>query len=309
MGTLTRADIKQHQEMILNLYAEGKGTPEIGKLFSTDATAIRRVLLKHGIKLRSTRDLVSYYNPSYKRFEEVVLTEEENYFLGLLITDGCITNGYLVLSLKEEDSYMIEVFAKFLGEKVTAKKVKNSKRDSYQFEVRVKHYKLEEALNRLANFRNKSFEAYLKKSLNWTILRGIIDGDGYIRKGEITISKGSYILLKQIKDFLLLNGITTTIRKSKEKELYNLRIGGEINILKIYNKCYFNSNLHLERKRKILENYFQEYLNRPVFLDLNTGVFYDSLKEVGEQLRASLYSTFYCRSTANLKSCNRFIFI
>ena len=76
---------------ICSLYKEGKNTVEIAKDFNTYNTSIRRVLLRNNITLRKCGEAQKYSNNNL--FENVNLSNEESYYLGLLITDGCISNN------------------------------------------------------------------------------------------------------------------------------------------------------------------------------------------------------------------------
>jgi intein-encoded DNA endonuclease-like protein len=73
---------EKEQKQIIDLYLNGKNQVEIAKLFNTYNTSIRRILLKHNIKIISSGDRQRFVknNPFLKN------NEISNYFFGMLIT-------------------------------------------------------------------------------------------------------------------------------------------------------------------------------------------------------------------------------
>ena len=88
-------------------------------------------------------------------------------------------------------------------------------------------------------------------------MRGYFDGDGYI-----TIKKNSNSATVGItSNFDFINGIIKYLnygKISKRKNIYDFKIYNRTNIEKFYNLLYENSNIFLQRKRNI----FDEYLKR-----------------------------------------------
>lgn len=232
---------------ICNMYNQGKNTVEIATQFSTFNTSIRRVLLRNNIILRKNGEAQKFSKNSL--FEKENLTKEEFYYLGLLITDGCISNNRITLSFKEEDVYMLEKFAKFLGEKVKVNSYFSKSHNKIQYEVKVRNKILSNNLKKLAIFENKSFDLNLLIPLNFDILRGIIDGDGYVGKKKciIKIFSNSINFLKTIQDFLLLNNVHCCIKQ--EKTVKSLHINKQKDVLFLYEKMYYLTELFLIRKK------------------------------------------------------------
>lgn len=105
---------KYDELKVVKMYESGLNTVEIAKSFGTYNTTIRRILLRHNVTLVSTKDRLRFVtdNP----FKESDPTSD--YFLGLLISDGCVSGHTVTLGLKEEDVYMLEHFAKFCSPKL-----------------------------------------------------------------------------------------------------------------------------------------------------------------------------------------------
>ena len=85
-------------------------------------------------------------------------------------------------------------------------------------------------------------------------LRGVIDGDGYIRKKgyEISITTGSEIFAEQLKNsFINLFNIEPKIyknSKNRKNTIYNVTILGKEKVKFVLNELYTNADTYLERK-------------------------------------------------------------
>lgn len=234
---------------ICSLYKEGKNTVEIAKQFNTYNTSIRRVLLRNNIILRKCGEAQKYSNNNL--FENLNLSNEESYYLGLLVTDGCISNNRISLSFKEEDVYMLENFAKFLGPKVNVNSYFHKKHNKLQYMVGARNTQVCNNLKKLAVFVNKSYDLKLNIPLNFNILRGIIDGDGSVinnkNKIYIKIFGVSEEFLKQIQEYLKIFNVKSVIKK--EKTCSCLSIYNQKDVLFLYKKMYYSTDLFLIRKK------------------------------------------------------------
>lgn len=262
------------EEKIVNLYRSGKNTVEIANEFGTYQTSIRRVLIRNKVQLRSGS--VSRNRVENNVFDLNNLTKEDYYWLGLLITDGCISNSYLSLSLKEEDCYQLQRFASYLGHKMTVNKQFNKKYEIFEYQVKVRNIELNNRLKSLAHFENKSLEAKIFTDFNYDILRGVIDGDGYVKvsKSQVSISicSASSVFIKQIEKFLLKEEIDCKIRVDNRKDrknlLYYVEIYKQSHILKLYQNMYCNTDLFLIRKKNKYGCLLEKFKSK---LPLNSG--------------------------------------
>jgi len=234
-----------NENEIIEWYLNGLNTKEIANKLGTYNTTIRRILLRNNIKIRTKLDMARRYS-RINIFEEV-LSKEEYYFLGLLITDGCIHNDRITLGLKESDMSILERFAKFLGDNVKVNHYFHKKHAINQFEVKVRNKIVCNNLKKLANFTNKSSDLELYIPLNFNILRGIIDGDGSTLNQYIKIFGMSLVFLNQIKSFLLEYNIESYI--TRNKTCYQLSVYKQKDVLFLYDKLYYDTDLFLERKK------------------------------------------------------------
>lgn len=241
----------EKEQKIVELYKQGYNTVEIGKFFNTYNTSIRRVLIRNHIKLISYSERMSYLELNEKFLNPNNLTKEEEYFLGLLITDGCISGTAITLALKEQDIYILKKFAAFLGKKVKVNKYFHTKHNKYQYYVKVRSNILCERLQKLANFKNKSFDLELFIPLTFNILRGILDGDGWIdKRSYIGFCGKSNKFLNQILEFLASFEIVSKIIIGKTCNYIHIR--KQKDVLFLYENLYNSTELFLERKKNNL---------------------------------------------------------
>lgn len=245
---MSKFHIEKEQD-IISMYQNNVDTVKIAKKYNTYNTSIRRVLLRNNIKIRSNAEVQNTIDNNV--FDLNSLTREDYYFLGFLITDGSITDNRITLGLKEEDIYMLERFAKFLGPRIKVHKYFHKAHAKYQYEVKVGNKKLAYDLKKLAVFDNKTYDLKLHIPLNFDILRGIIDGDGSIsetsRSSHIHIFGVSLIFLKQIEDFLKIYNIKCSILN--QKTCYKLSVYKNADVFFLYKKMYYSTDLFLKRKK------------------------------------------------------------
>lgn len=118
---------KEKEESIISDYKAGLNTVEIAKKWNTYNTSIRRVLLRYGITLRSTKEVLrTVKNNPFKLGDE-----KSEYFLGLLLTDGNIHHrkdfNSVSISISLKDKEMVEQFRDFVCPRNKVSKVLQKK--------------------------------------------------------------------------------------------------------------------------------------------------------------------------------------
>lgn len=240
---------------IVEAYLEGMNTNEIAKEQGTYNTSIRRVLLRRGITLRTNSE--AHRVVSLQDFTSREGSEDFDYFLGLLATDGCITGNRVVLDFSEENKELLHYWNEFLGNKcnITCSIHKVFKVPQYRIAFRN-----QEICNYLGSFGivpNKTLSLQLKY-INWDVLRGIIDGDGCISWSNngttvrVSITSGCREFLEQIQAFYEKYGITSYLNESSRNihPTYDLLVYNTIDVLKIYENLYSNAHFFLKRKKE-----------------------------------------------------------
>ena len=242
------------EQEIIRLYTEeNKNTNEIAKLYNTYNTSIRRVLERNNIPIRSYG--VAQRKVNLEDIKSKEGTSDFDYFLGLLATDGYITNNRVVLDFSEENKELLDYWNEFLGNKcnITVSIHKVFKVPQYRIAFRN-----EEVCKYLETFGitpNKTFNLTLKY-INWDVIRGIIDGDGCVSSSNqgstirISITSGCKKFLEQIQQFYIKHGITSYLHESDRNinPTYDLYVYNTNDIIKIYNNLYSNAHFFLKRK-------------------------------------------------------------
>lgn len=269
--------IQGNEELILQLYSEGKTQQEIAKQLGTYNTSIRRVLLKHNIPLRSNSEIqrLCKDNP-FKDGDEY-----SEYFLGMLLTDGCITkctkstrNYSIVLSLSEIDSDLVEKYRNWISPETKISKIYQKINGSYMYSVSISNPEVEQWLREHGEFTDKSHKCQLYCPITWNILRGIFDGDGGFHTSckhlDFFICGASKTFMEQVYSFLEENGfnphLRTTLRNSKE--FYYVEIYKINEVIKLGQLMYNNASIYLQRKYDKWLGFYESKSNKQT---LNSG--------------------------------------
>lgn len=247
---------------IINLYKRGYTQKEIAAIYKTFNTSIRRVLVRNNIRIRgiSKQNRLCKHNP-FKRHDEW-----SEYYIGLLLTDGNIdyisNRKRIRLSLNERDGYLIQKFREKAAPKASITKTLQKINNSYIWNISITNTEAVEFLERIGNFRNKSFNAKLYIPITYHILRGIIDGDGGFYQQnknavKLSICGKSLIFMQQIERFLIKEGYTPKL--FEYRNLYYIQIIKIAEVLKIGQLLYNNAHIFCKRK---YERWLAFYENR-----------------------------------------------
>ena len=104
---MSKSYTNEVKDKIVELYLkEHKNTAEIANMFNTYNTTIRRILIERKVPLISIKE----------RLQKVALDNIKNqegssdfdYFLGILATDGCITENRVVLEFSENNKEILD---------------------------------------------------------------------------------------------------------------------------------------------------------------------------------------------------------
>lgn len=248
---------KEKEQSIIDDYQMGLNTVEIAKKWNTYNTSIRRVLLRNGITPRTIKEV----NSRIKENPFKLGDEKSEYFLGLLLTDGCINHrkdtNSVCISLGLKDKEMVEKFRNFACPRNKVSIILQKKYNTYMFSTSVRSDIIAEWLEQQGNFHNKSYYCDIYIPITSHILRGIFDGDGYwhtTNKGN-TKSWGvcgkSLIFMQKIQSYLNEVGIKSYLSKRKKTNdsfLYYLEITKTIDVLRVCNLMYNEAHIFLQRK-------------------------------------------------------------
>jgi len=215
-------------------------------------------------------------NKKYKindNFFENINTENQAYWLGFIMADGCVTylpRIRLRMVTAKQDRLHLKKF--LLDTKGTQKIYYNKCNNSYNLDISSK--KMVDDLVKLGVVPRKTFKekvSPINKILLRHFIRGYFDGDGcfkiYQRKNRkmfsmcFSISCGSMSCLKNIQNILVKNLKINKTKIRKANAIYELNHGGNKQTIKIMEWLYQDANIFLERKFNKYKHYFKKYKN------------------------------------------------
>lgn len=250
-----------------NKYESGYLVPELMKIYGFKTKkSIYDIVERRGGKMRSFQETLEIKNPMRKVSFEKIDEPFKAYFIGIMMTDGWIHKNAFAVSMTDKD--VIEFICDYFGKEPDVIKKPGNRKLQYRF-----YMCSERIVNELKRFgivERKSFTLQppkLKKSevqfLPY-LMRGIIDGDGWIRKdgGEFFICSMSIDFLiwckkvfEQHYKFIPLNLIQC------DNGVLNLRTSDERNMMLLYVHIYY-TDYGMKRKYNLLMKRFREHNGR-----------------------------------------------
>ena len=216
------------------------------------------------------------YEVKYKQYPKIPneLNEDLAYFLGVLITDGHLQ--WQNKNERHSAQYCVQLYTSYEEEKVMLLKLIKELFE-YKAFIRSKKYGWNKRINHEFHINSKELVEYLNKrfkiptgkkssiiripevisnnieEVKSNFLRGVIDGDGSIKKNVgIELSSSSELFLEDIK--LLLDSLSINSRKiSKGKTCYIMSLGRIENLTRLYELCYKDQRYCYPRKLRSLE--------------------------------------------------------
>lgn len=236
--------LKYNEEQIVKEYLQGKTTKQLAFELKTYNTTIRRILLRNNIIPRNQSESQSkIINPFLNLKDENV-----QYWLGMFASDGTIGDKEYVVSLglQERDLEHIEKYSKF--SKVPIRKVLSKKFNCIEYRVTFKNKACNLFLRSLGITPRKSKTIKMNIPLSPAFIRGVIDGDGFIRKisGRIEIATQSVEFKDQLVEWFTQNSIHCT--NYFNGTVYVIGIYSKKDLITSYNLIYKNASIYLERK-------------------------------------------------------------
>lgn len=258
---------KEQKEKIVNYYKSRPMKQEdVAELFKVSLPSVVKILQEYRIK---PYNKVQIFSPDLDEYYfNTIDTEIKAYFLGLIITDGCIhyTKGkqpLVALSLQECDKYILERFKKEIH---SNKVVTSDGRGSAN--INILSRTMVESLKKYGVVERKSLHTVFPNNIPIELyphlLRGILDGDGsvsfYARRGRkchvkaIRFCQGNEQFLKDIVDHLFNYCGIDKINTYKEKDsLWSIAYRKDDSMIKIIQYLYKNATIYLTRKKHLCD--------------------------------------------------------
>lgn len=266
---------KDIETIIVNTYkARPITVKNLSKILGYSEPTIIKVLSKYKIKRWSR---VKLFSPYLKEdYFSNIDTEKKAYFLGIIITDGCVykknTRQNLVsITLQDKDKYIIEKFKK----DICSNKVVTSDGRGCS-ELNILSNKMVSDLYKYGIVENKSlnttFPNTLDKEFYPHLIRGIIDGDGSIsfyarphRKSHvraIRLCQGNEKFLNDIVRFLHNEIGTSIINTYMEKDsLWSIAYRSKSDLFCLYHYLYDDATIYFTRKKELCDKIINEITN------------------------------------------------
>lgn len=252
---------QQEREMV-ERYLKGEKSVDLIKEYGYKTTkSLEDKVKKYGYKMRTRSESENLMKPHRKFSVESVDSPFKAYFLGLMVTDGWIDKrGTIYLSMADKD---VIKFVSSVIKKDYIVILEDGKLPQYR--ISFNHPQLLKELNSRGIYNNKSktkehvlFYDSEQKYLPYFI-RGVIDGDGWIRKDgkEFFIASGSEKFAYFIKDLLENKLYMTSLNVVVGESAWTIRSAESknINILKaiVYDVPY-----GMSRKFNVLQGRISE---------------------------------------------------
>lgn len=258
--------IEQEYE-VKEKYEDGFLIPDLMKMYGFKTKkSIYDIITRRGGKTRSFQETLEIKNPKRKISFEILDDPFKAYFVGLMLTDGWVSGNAICLSMTDKD--VIEFVCEYFGKEPEVVHKSGNRKLQYRFTICSE--RMAKEIRRFGIIERKSLTLQPPKLKNKEvkyisyIIRGIIDGDGWIRKdaGEFFVCSMSKDFLEWCKrvfenyyKFVPLN------LKQADTGIWVLRTGDMRNIILLYIHIYY-SEFGMKRKRKLLMKRFREYNGR-----------------------------------------------
>lgn len=284
MGVKINLTEEQVKEIVFLYTDKELSMLKIEELTSLKSGVIKRILKENNISVRS----MNFYKPKSfdENFFEIIDTEEKAYWLGFIYADGCVSGKVFSLKISAKD---IEHLKKFknaiksehkicefvnnngfgIGNEACSIAINNKKLLKDLLNCGVKQRKTKEL----------SFKVSMPNELIRHFIRGFFDGDGSIystsakkypdyKSGTISFT-GTKEMLEWVRDILMtVTKLDVSVYKYKDKDVYDLKMGGIGTLRNLYEYFYSDTTIFLERKK----NKIEEILNSHNKLDKQSKV-------------------------------------
>ena len=239
-------------EEVKTRYLNRESVNEIHHTMGICCEKINRILDELGVVRISASQR---HNPNIdESYFENIDTGDKAYWLGWLLTDGCIEGNSISISLQERDKYILDIFSKDIG---VENKVKPFNKSYYRLYFCSK--KMVSDLAKYGIVKNKTFSVVLPDIEDKYIadfLRGCFDGDGGFSvlnsrgKTEIELSFcGNINTVSKFNELLSKQCGLAEKNVTKNNSIFRVRWSNKDEVLKICEFFYGGLSSHkLDRK-------------------------------------------------------------
>jgi DNA-binding CsgD family transcriptional regulator len=267
------------EKEVVEYYLKGYSAKTISVNIQCNVKTVWAILKRNNIKARSLSEAAMKYTCNEEFFSNID-TEHKAYWLGALFADGNISkkaskSGQIFLTSADKD--WVENFMKDIGSSNFPRKEVHKHFKTCVWKAQITSAKMFNDLNHIGCVPAKSKIIELpiiKNDLLNHFIRGYFDGDGTV---------GVYKNIKTLDWKILKSGICSGSKKFVEQLLEILPtknksikyIGVYVaqfslnDSLALYNYLYKDATVFLKRKKKVFDDYIQNYKPRKRFRDYN----------------------------------------
>lgn len=244
---------------VIERYTNGESMFSIQKSMGVNYNKVKRILQSNNIE---TISQAKRNNPSFnERYFQAIDSPEKAYWIGWLLTDGCIFRDGISLCLQSQDLPILELFQQDL-------RLENHIKP---FQIKYQRFmfwskQMCQDLKQYGLVPNKTFTIKmptLHKNLMPHLLRGCVDGDGWISNKYHAIGfTGNYDMVSEFA-----NAVSTICNVRKPKIITNHSIHRVtwtrfVEVIAILEKLYGDTNGHrLQRKYDNFLSMKEKYAN------------------------------------------------
>lgn len=263
---------KEQKENIIEYYLSKPMTvASLAEKFKICIPSVIKILDEYRIKRYSK---VQLYSPDLNEdYFSIIDSPEKAYFLGLIVTDGCLHRSkgkqpLVSITIQKSDDYILN---RFLEEINSKKKVTHDGRGCSQ--VSILSQKMVDSLKKYGVNERKSLCTVFPKNLpaefHGHFIRGVFDGDGsasyYSRKGRkahtkaVRFCQGNNQFLIDLMDCLHENAGVKTVSLYREKEsLWSIAYRSNESLLKVIEYMYEDASIYIKRKKELCDLIVEE---------------------------------------------------
>lgn len=268
----------EKDNMLYERYMQGGTSVSLSKEFKISPGSVLTAVRRCGGIPRTFKEINTKYTFNHSFFSKID-TEDKAYFLGLLLADGCVHRGEVIISLKETDRHIISTFVEKISGNNKIHSIKNTTNFGYSEMCRLnlRSDQMIEDLRKLEVTKNKTYNIHIPNidnDLQRHLWRGLVDGDGYVscyctgkyinKKSEIKYYKkfelglsGHLNTIESFQKFTEANKIKMS-RIYKDSSIYGIRASNNKESVKLFELLYGGAASDLYLKRKF--NKYQDFL-------------------------------------------------
>ncbi len=259
---------------IAMLYQSGMTQKKICEQLLITEMGIKRALKRKGVSKRTSSECNRRFN-RYSNYFDLIDTPNKAYILGLIYADGCnhVDTGCLIISLQEEDFYLLEKIKEELEYEGPLRfNNLNAKNPKYknQYILRITDRHISDKLLQWGVVNSKSltltFPNFLSEELIPHFMRGYFDGDGCVYYDEkrnkcSTQTVGTNNFCNTLSSILKKINCKNSIKHPKQckQETVILQTGGNKSTYLFLSWMYKDAELRLERKYQKYISFCEKY--------------------------------------------------